>query len=84
LAFAGFVRGLREAATAALAPLPPDARRAGDGGHALQSAGALLAAGRTEEAGQALAAAAALLPPELFAAAPPDPTVAEAWHTEER
>jgi len=80
LAFAGFARGLREAATTALAALSPAARRAGDGGHALQSAGALHVAGRAEEAGQALAAAAALLPPELFAEAAPDPSVAEAWH----
>jgi spermidine synthase len=84
LAFAGLVRGLREAATPALAALSPAARRAGDGGHALQSAGALHAAGRDEEAGQALAAAAALLPPELFAEAAADPTVAEAWHAELR
>jgi spermidine synthase len=80
LAFAGFARNLREAATTALAALSPAARRAGDGGHALQSAGALYVAGRAEEAGQALAAAAALLPPELFAEAAPDPSVAEAWH----
>ena len=80
LAFAGFARGLREAATPALAALSPAARRAGDGGHALQSAGALHAAGRDEEAGRALAAAGALLPAELFAEAAPDPTVAEAWH----
>ena len=84
LAFAGFARGLREASAHALAALSPAARRAGDGGHALQSAGALLAAGRGEEAGRALASAAALLPPELFLEAAPDPTVAEAWHTEPR
>jgi spermidine synthase len=82
LAFAGFAKGLREAAGEALAALPADARRAGDGGHALQVAGALLAAGRGDEAGRALAAAAALLPRELFADAPPDPTAAEAWHAE--
>jgi hypothetical protein len=73
---------LREAADAAgaLAALPEAARRAGDGGHALQAAGALHGAGRAAEAGQALAAAAALLPRELFADAAPDPTAAEAWH----
>jgi hypothetical protein len=83
LAFAGFARGLREAASTALAALSPAARRAGDGGHALGTAGALHAAGRSEEAGQALAAAAVLLPAELFAEAAPDPTVAEAWHAED-
>lgn len=80
LAFAGFAKSLREASAAALAALPAAARRAGDGGHALQVAGALHAAGRDAEAGHALAAAAELLPRELFAAAPADPTVAEAWH----
>jgi spermidine synthase len=79
LAFAGFAKGLRERAAPALAALPDAARRAGDGGHALQVAGALHAAGRDAEAGQALAAAAALLPPALFADAPPDPTAAEVW-----
>jgi spermidine synthase len=82
LDYAGLAKALREAAGAAgaLATLPEDARRAGDGGHALQVAGALHAAGRDAEAGQALAAAAALLPPALFAGAEPDPTAAEAWH----
>jgi spermidine synthase len=79
LAFAGFAKGLREAASGALAALPAALRRAGDGGHALQVAGALHAAGRDAEAGEALAAAAAALPPELFAEAPPDPTAAEVW-----
>ena len=54
LAFVGFAKDLRQAAAAALAALPPTARRAGDGGHALQVAGALHAAGRDAEAGQAL------------------------------
>jgi spermidine synthase len=79
LAFVGFVKDLRQAAAGALAALPPSARRAGDGGHALQVAGALHAAGRDAEAGLALAAAAELLPRDLFADAPPDPTVAEVW-----
>jgi hypothetical protein len=83
LAFAAFAKDLREASDAALAALPPAARRAGDGGHALQVAGALLAAGHRDEAGQALGAAGALLPRELFADAPADATVAEAWHTGE-
>jgi len=84
IAFAGFAKGVREAAGAAgaLRGLPEPAQRAGDGGHALQVAGALHAAGRDGEAGQALASAAALLPPELFANAAPDPTAAEAWHAE--
>ncbi len=84
LAFAGFAKALREAATTELAALPADARRAGDGGHALQVAGALYVAGRAADAGQALAAASSLLPPGLFADAAPDPTAAEAWHTQER
>jgi spermidine synthase len=79
LAFVGFVKDLRQAAAGALAALPPSARRAGDGGHALQVAGAPHAAGRDAEAGLALAAAAELLPRDLFADAPPDPTVAEVW-----
>jgi len=86
IAFAGFAKGLREAAGAAgaLRALAEPARRAGDGGHALQVAGALHSAGRDAAAGQALATAAALLPPELFAEAGPDPTAAEAWHDEIR
>jgi spermidine synthase len=82
LDYAAFAKSLRESALAAgaLAALSEPALRAGEGGHALQVAGALLEAGRTAEAGQALAAAAALLPSELFADAPPDATVADAWH----
>jgi spermidine synthase len=82
VAFASFAKALREAAAdaGALASLSEAARRAGEGGHALQVAAALHAAGRRAEAGQALAAAAALLPRELFADAPPDPSAAEAWH----
>jgi spermidine synthase len=82
LDYASLAKSLREAAVAAgaLAALPEALRRAGDGGHALQVAGALFAAGRGAEAGQALATAAALLPRELFAGATPDPTAAEAWH----
>jgi spermidine synthase len=79
LAFVGFAKRLREAAAAELASLPAEARRAGDGAHALQAAAALHAAGRAPEAEAALAAAAELLPPRLFAAAPPDPTAAEVW-----
>jgi spermidine synthase len=82
LDYAGLAKSLRETADAAgaLAGLPEAARRAGDGGHALQAAGALHAAGRDAEAGQALATAAALLPADLFAEAAPDPTAADAWH----
>jgi spermidine synthase len=82
LDYAAFAKSLREAAHGAhaLDALSEPARRAGDGGHALQVAGALFAAGREPEAGQALATAASLLPPELFARAPADPTAAEAWH----
>jgi len=82
LDYAELSKSLRLAAddAGAFAALPEAARRAGDGGHALQAAGALFAAGRSAEAGRALAAAAALLPRELFAEAAPDPTAAEAWH----
>jgi spermidine synthase len=85
LDLANLAKSLREAASnaGALARLPEPARRAGDGGHALQVAGALHAAGRDAEAGRALAAAATLLPPELFAEAAPDPTAADAWHDAE-
>lgn len=55
------------------------ARRAGNGGHALQTAGALFSAGRHEPAGQAMALAASLLPREVFAAAEADPTASEVW-----
>jgi len=81
LAFTGFAKALREAAAGELAALPAEARSAGEGGHALQVAGALHRAGRGAEAGEALAVASRLLPPELFSQAPPDPTAAEAWHT---
>jgi spermidine synthase len=82
LNYAGLAKSLRETATAAgaFAALPEAARRAGDGGHALQVAGALFVAGHEAEAGQALATAAALLPRALFADAAPDPTAADAWH----
>ena len=82
LDYAAVAKSLREAAlnAGALAAVPEAALRAGDGGHALQVAGALLGAGREAEAGQALASAAARLPRELFADAAPDATVAEAWH----
>jgi spermidine synthase len=82
LDYAAFAKSLRESAlgAGALAAVPGPALRAGDGGHALQVAGALLGAGRAAEAGQALASAAARLPRELFADAGPDPTAADAWH----
>ncbi len=51
------------------------------GGLLLQAASALYAAGRFEEAEVAFSNAAQLLPPELVRDAPPDPSVAELWHT---
>ena len=54
-------------------------RRAGDGGHALQTAGALYAEGHTALSGQALASAVALLPGRLLEEAPADPTAANVW-----
>jgi spermidine synthase len=62
--------------------LPARARRASQGGLALQAAGALFASGREREAARALAAAEQLLPPELVAAAPADPTAAELWRAD--
>ncbi len=75
-------KALREASLAAAPAFPglgEAERRAGDGGHALQTAGALYSVGLREPAGQAMAAAAALLPPEVFANAPADPSVSEVW-----
>jgi hypothetical protein len=60
--------------------LPADARRASDGGAALQMAGAFFAEGREEEASRWLARASELLPPHLLLRAPADPTAAELWH----
>jgi spermidine synthase len=57
--------------------------RAAAGGHALQSADALYAAGRAGESGQALAAAAGLLPRELLADAGPDPSAVGVWRDDE-
>jgi spermidine synthase len=84
LDYAGLAKAWREAAASAgaLDALREDARRAGDGGHALQVAGALFTVGRRAEAGRALATAAELLPAALLADAPPDPTAAEAWRDE--
>jgi hypothetical protein len=64
------------------ADLPDEARRAADGGQALQLAGALFVEGRTEEASRALAAAAERLPAHLLAEAPADPTAAEVWRAD--
>ncbi|MEN8161289.1 MAG: hypothetical protein ABFS41_14550 [Myxococcota bacterium] len=85
LDYAGLAKAWREAAASAgaLDSLPGDARRAGDGGHALQVAGALFTTGRQQEASRALATAAALLPAALLSDAPPDPTAAEAWRDAE-
>jgi spermidine synthase len=81
LDYSEFAKSLREAAAraGALDDVSEAARRAGDGGHALQVAGALLNAGRQDPASQALASAAALLPAELLSDAAPDPSAAEAW-----
>jgi len=64
--------------------LPSAARRASDGGHALQGANALYASGQEAAAGRALAAAAERLPPELLSAAEADPTASELWHEDAR
>jgi len=80
--FAAFARGVAQGLSPGdpvFGPLDEARLRAAAGGHALQSADALHAAGRERESGQALAAAAALLPPELLAGAPPDPTAAGVW-----
>ena len=58
---------------------PAERVRAAAGGHALQSADALYAAGRADESGRALAAAASLLPRELLAEAGPDPSAVSVW-----
>lgn len=83
LPWARFAAVLREAAARQgdplYGPLPDFARRATDGGAALQAAGAYWTANRHPEASQALAAAAQLLPDHLLAAAPPDPTAADVW-----
>jgi spermidine synthase len=83
--FAAFARtvaaGLGDG-DATFGPLGPARLRAAAGGHALQSADALYAAGRLAESGQALAAAAGLLPPELLANAGPDPSAASVWRDE--
>jgi hypothetical protein len=52
-----------------------------DGGLWLQAASALFAAGRLGEASAAFAEAEQRLPAELVRDAPPDPSVAELWHT---
>jgi spermidine synthase len=81
LDYSDFAKSLRESAAdaGALDDLPGAARRAGDGGHALQVAGALFNTGGRAQASQALATAAELLPPELLSEAAPDPSAAEAW-----
>jgi spermidine synthase len=63
--------------------LGPARLRAAAGGHALQSADALYAAGRSRESAEALAAAAALLPAQLLAQAAPDPSAVRIWRAEE-
>ncbi len=81
-AWVQIAKRLREASLTHATPFPgftDTARRAGDGGHALQTAGALFAAGHRNPAAQATAIAASLLPPEVFAEAEADPTAAEVW-----
>ncbi len=86
IAFQAFAEQLRRIAASQGDPLHPDlspeARRAGDGGHALQAAGALYVAGRGRESARALAAAAARLPRSLLADAPADDSAAEVWRAE--
>ena len=80
--FAAFARnvatGLSEE-DARFGRLGPERVRAAAGGHALQSADALFAAGRADESGRALAAAASLLPRELLSEAGPDPSAVSVW-----
>jgi spermidine synthase len=83
LAWVGFVEQLRGAARRAGDPvypgLPQAAVRAAEGGALLQQAGALFAAGATQEAARAFTRAAELLPARLVAEGAPDPTAAELW-----
>ncbi len=77
-----FAKALREAslpAAASFAGQGESQRIAGDGGHALQTAGALFAEGQREQASRALSGAARLLPRDLLADAPADPTAATVW-----
>jgi len=81
-AWVQIAKQLREVSLTRPTPFPgftEAARRAGDGGHALQTAGALFSIGRRDPAAQATAVAASLLPPEVFAEAEADPTAAEVW-----
>ncbi len=80
--FARFARGVASrlgAADPLFGALGEARLRAAAGGHALQTADALYAAGRRDESAEALAAAAGLLPLELLAEAPPDPSAASVW-----
>jgi spermidine synthase len=78
--FAGQVRAYaREHGDPLYPELPKPAHDASDGGAALQAAGALFVAGRSEDSSRALAAASRLLPTQLLAGAPEDPTAAEVW-----
>jgi spermidine synthase len=86
LRLAAMVERLRENAAregdAVHADLTPQARRAADGGQALQLAGALFVADRGDEASRALAIAAERLPPRFLAEGEADPTAAEVWRAE--
>jgi hypothetical protein len=85
LSFVAFADQVRAAARRHGDPLFPGLsepeRLASQGGHALQLAGALFAAGRTAGSGRALADASRWIPPRLLADAAADPTAAEVWHT---
>ncbi|MCP5066733.1 MAG: hypothetical protein GY946_09215 [bacterium] len=84
-AWVRIARQLREVSLASPVPFPglgEAARRAGDGGHALQAAGALFSIGNHNQAGQAMAVAAELLPQEVFAEAEADPTASDVWQTQ--
>jgi len=72
-------RAARDADVNPWRELGDDRMRAGEGGAALQLAGAAWADGRGDDAAKALAMAGAELPPPLLAPEAPDPTAAEVW-----
>jgi spermidine synthase len=85
LRFARFARSVAEGLRLEdplFGSLGEDRLGAAAGGHALQSADALYAAGRTDDSSQALATAAALLPRALLAEGAPDPSAANVWRAE--
>jgi len=76
---APLVRAAGTRADPAFPGLPEEARRAIQGGAALQTASALWSQGRREAAARHVARAAGLLPPSLLDPSRPDPTAAEVW-----